>query len=409
VSRRVDALRTSVRNGAEYRRARSLGGSRIVVSASGFDYTATQTDPVGLVDSVSTQLSRTAATDAVGLSDSKALALGHVTTDAVGLVDTASRVSANVRSATDGLGITDTASQVVAATRASTEALGLTDIEFEQLNRPLAPSDLEVLSDQATAAASYVRSFTDALGVTDAPHVTRAFTVTDDIGLVDGFAAIQAGNVVFTEALGLRDAGPGVIYNDPGVIYDDPFVTYDGTRLLHRDLDKGALTNPAGLTDAMSAVRQLTGQQSDVLGLSDAMTAVFAGLTDIADDVGITDDISVTTTGTIAVEITDNVGLVDVAGALILVDEVGLEDSLSYELTSTFPFLEDDLGLTDSLELVAATVVQIDDEIRLRDDAKYPGRGGHDGVVSGHGSFYPAGNRRRVRVAHPSRGGRIIN
>lgn len=90
-------------------------------------------------------------------------------TDAEGLTDAVTVVSAAVRALTDALALTDAVARLVAADRAVTDAEGLTDEAATVLIGPI------------------LVAITDALGLTDTVTADKAqiLTVTDVLGLLD--------------------------------------------------------------------------------------------------------------------------------------------------------------------------------------------------------------------------------
>lgn len=96
----------------------------------------------------------------------------YVFTDAIGLLDSSTSVSAYTQSFTDALGLLDSMTSISDYARTYTDALGLLD--------------------STTQVAVFTQSFTDALGLLD--DITRvatfAQTITDNIGIAETIVAL---------------------------------------------------------------------------------------------------------------------------------------------------------------------------------------------------------------------------
>lgn len=168
------------------------------------DLTAVQaiTDAEGLADAA-TQVSATqrSQTDAEGLVDAmtqESFVLTEQTlTDAEGLTDAATRVAAHQRPQTDAEGLTDAMSSSAALARAPVSALGLSDALTSSVQTFRVQTDAEGLADALTFTVGTVRSLAELVGLTDAASTQLGAVrlVLDQQGLADSLNAV---NVSYT-------------------------------------------------------------------------------------------------------------------------------------------------------------------------------------------------------------------
>ncbi len=275
--------------------------------ASAPPITATQTDPVGITDAVSTELT-----------------LGVILTDVVGLVDSGSSYLGQP----EPVGLTDSVSVEKSQERIITDLVGITDAVVVLLVFNLTLTDLVGLSDSATAVQTAARGPPDEpLGITDslASTVSLFLTVGDPLGLTDSISASVSQNVVLTDPIGLLDAASRVSASDR------------------------TQTDVVGILDSASPVTTLVRTQTDGVGLVDSIAATRTIDVTVTDSVGAAD--SVTRVATLERSQTDNIGLLDTVADADVADR---------------PFLEL-LGITDSVAVVVSLNLTLTDLAGLLD------------------------------------------
>jgi hypothetical protein len=243
------------------------------------------TDAEGLTDAPSAQLSSANARqidDPESLTDTAALTQSNVLSDAEGLADTASPASVFSATITDAEGLTDSASGSLSSglTRQVDDPEGLTDVvalvDTEGLTDP------EGLTDTATQSGTFVRTITDAEGLSDSPSLVALGRFgTEPIGLSDNAVPnLTSPNFVrtVTDSLALTD-----LDNLQQIDYVE------------------TLTESLGLADTATQTGTFVRTQTDAEGLSDTATPVLNGgavnfTRTQTDNLGLTDSTSVYTT-----------------------------------------------------------------------------------------------------------------
>jgi hypothetical protein len=237
----------------------------ILPAAGGTDYTVTQTDNTGLIDTAAVAIGQT-QTDSTGLTDTSTVQVVKdiIQTDNTGLTDAAEKTISQAQ--TDSAGLTDTTT--AALTKTQTDSAGLTDTAAVELSKLLTQTDDTGLTD--TAIRIIGQTVTDTTGLTDTTALTRSATPTDSAGLTDTTAMVSAKSVDQTDSTGLTDtqamARLTVLTDDAGLTdsatsvlgspYIPAYVSVDaGTSGTNLDTQAhsgavDAATVPSGMVDA---------------------------------------------------------------------------------------------------------------------------------------------------------------
>lgn len=274
----------------------------------------TGTSPTGRVDHI--QIT-------VHYTESGGTAHSQTITDALGGLDSVSRVADSARALTEPIGGADAASRVVGFERSATETLGLTDAVSYFLGGLIERSITDALglrdqpggipiertitdtlgaTDATIQVQDYQRPATEALGLTDSISriETSVRSVTDALGLTDPLSQLEASVRSLTDALGLTDSQSYTLFS-----------------LITR-----TITDNLGSVDAVTRVAAVERALTESLGITDAVARVQAVLRAIANGLGLTDQATATLIG-------------EVSPFLVhwfADDEAGLEDSVVHEL-----------------------------------------------------------------------------
>lgn len=207
------------------------------------DYAVSQDDALAITDTIDVSVGRfvaeddtlgvtdalifdrgLAVADPLGVADLAALSPGLVRDDALGITDSVQAVKIIPVDIADLLGVTDSQATLATLERTVADTLGLTDSQaFDRgpgISDPLAVADALAqghgrqladpvgLTDQATVGEGYVRSVTNALGITDLANAQILLLVqlADPLAVGD-VAAVTVDYVrLFDEPLALIDS-----------------------------------------------------------------------------------------------------------------------------------------------------------------------------------------------------------
>ena len=206
-------------------------------------------------------------------------------------------------------------------------------------------SIIELASYVAAGGETYIRTFDDGLGVSDAAGRTQVQVriMSEAVGITDAITRTQVLARTIADNIG----------------YDDglaKLITYART-----------IADSLGITDAMSRVVGYPRTIDDGLGITDSVTATAAYARIVADAMGVVDDIARTQLQlrTIA----DSLGLTDVMAPgqqVIFADGVGTTDAM-IRMQIQVRDLADSLGITDDLTRVANYIFTQSDDIGIAD------------------------------------------
>lgn len=277
----------------------------------------TPVEPLGLADGATpSKVVSRATTDTLGLTDAAATsrALGRTQADALGLADGVAFALVLRRAQVDGLGLTDLASGTRAVSRDHTDALAL--------------------ADTATSARPMARSVADVLGLADPvlSSLARSASVADALGLLDGAATVQLYSRAVPDSLGLSDTH---VANLSGA-------------------NVRVVTDGLGISDTAATAQSHVRVQTDALGLSDSASASRQLARTLVDGVGLTDTANAAILGALLSRaVTDALGLTDVATPRL----------------SVVRLASDVLGFTDSPQVAQAVRREIADALTITDPA----------------------------------------
>jgi hypothetical protein len=330
-------------------------------------YAETSTDLVGLADSVTSSLAGAGTrtiTDDAGLTDPRSIARAVTITDDTGLSD-AGIAQGRTAAGTDPAGLTDSVSANLSTTFASrtvTDDAGISDMGAPQaLDVAETSTDSTGLTDNVgvLAGGAAIRTVDDSTGLTDARTFAQTATLTDPVGLTDPRALAQTATLSdgagITDSTSVSTAGAGtatvndlavtsdsLAFAQTGTVPDSAGLTDSTSAALER-----TLTDGAGLTDAR--VLDLASALTDGTGLSDGLA--FERTVTATDGTGLTDNTSVQTAGAGTRQIDDPAGLADslaLAGTATVADGAGLADQVV--AAGTFPRTQtDSAGITDAV------------------------------------------------------------
>lgn len=275
----------------------SYVGIEILASAGGATtHTKSLTDPAGLTDSLGVVRSstRTAATEAVGLTDTLSVTVRTGRTDIVGLIDAVTATVRTTRAITEAIGLTDSVTAARTIKRTLTDALGLVDAS---VTRSVGGQSMDVvgLTDATVIVKTTHRAAADALGATDAVSAARTVrrTVTDALGATDAVAKSVIVRVQITDTLAASD--------HLSIASDNP-LTYTVT-----------LTDPVGLVDELELPEPVERTATDTLGAGDSLVTTRTIRRTITDALGATDShqLDIEEPVTYTVTLTDLIGIQD--------------------------------------------------------------------------------------------------
>jgi len=245
--------------------------------------------------------------------------------DGIGILDTMGRTQVQLRTIADGIGTLDDAGRTQVQLRAVADSLGIIDALWK----------------------GETRIFADVLEITDA--VTRsqvlARTITDDVGLVDGVDRLMTYARILAETLGLSDAlwkaDAKIVSDDIGIsdsvariqaqariIADAMGITDDVTRL---QVQLRTIADTLDLTDLMTPGQVIT--FAEAMGISDSITRTQVQIRTVADSLGITDDLT-----RIA------------AYVFTQTDDIGIADAM-IRVAVKLRTISDDIGMTDARDV----------------------------------------------------------
>lgn len=361
-----------------------------VLDSNGDPVVTDDNDPLGLLDSVTADLSLVTAasvTDGLGLLDSTAVVvqLEVSITDTLGLLDAVVDADVIERSFLELEGLLDSATTVLDAIRSTDEALGITDEAIPALDhvRLVGPFLLDENGDAVLDSNGdpVVTDDNDPIGVLDS--VTADLTsgdafVTDGLGLLDSTAVLSQTYRSADEVLGLLDTASSAVgvqaaHLDLLGLTDAVLIAIDVQVTITDELDlldtqvvaagsAAAVTDNLGLLDDAQAARDLVVTITDGVGALDAATVAVAA--EVLDGLGLTDSLSVVVVA--QRQIDDNLELIDAAnsggdGQLAFLEQLGILDQLS-QVQAIQRTLDDSLGLSEELlqEVVVSAVAEED-------------------------------------------------
>lgn len=294
----------------------------------GSNLTQTPTDAEGLTDTAAAAVGKVFA-DSEGLTDGAALGTGKVLLDAEGLTDSTSVGLGRQVSADDTEALTDSAVISLGRQVLPGDSEGLTDTAVVAVGRTQAPTDAEGLAD--SAALDVGHAVQDVAGLTDSAQVDLSvaggLSFTDVAGTTDSTSAAVGKNIA--DALGMTDAAQVSLSSAGNLTPADTENLTDSAALTAGK----SLTEALGLTDAVQVdlFRQLSVTAADSETLAD--TAVLAKM--------------------LALSFTDAEILSDVQAFSVGAsqsDSTGLTDGFQTELVAVRLYA-DALGLTDAVTL----------------------------------------------------------
>ncbi len=296
------------------------------------------TDPVGIADSISTQLTITAEpTEAVGISDAttRVVDAAREATEAAGLADSTTRALIAARAVTEAVGASDETLAAKTITVVVTDPVGVADSTVDDLTAGATDYTEEEdeavgVTDDTAAAKAAARIVDEPAGVADSTTrvVDAARIVDEPAGVTDGIAAAKAITVTVNEPAGIADDTAtkltiAEIVDEPAGVADSTSRVVDAAR---------AVTDPAGVADTVGRVHDAKRTPTEAAGVTDDVARVVDAARATTDPVGITDAIA--TKLTIAAEPTDPVGVADdttpvKAAAQELDEPVGIADGVA--------------------------------------------------------------------------------
>lgn len=232
---------------------------------------------------------------------------------------------------TDELGLVDSRTVVATYLRSFTEALGMTDSMVVEKTGDIAAQidDTEGLTDSLTTVAAYLR------------------TLSDNLGLTDSLSAVQSHVRTITDALGLEDSGDWYgVGGDQLNLTDSLTATQSHIR---------AITDALGLSDTRIVVQSHVRALSDVLGLSDTLAQAYNAARTFTDPIGLTDSLTYDHSS---------------AGEVVRTDPLNLTDSIT-TASSTLRSFTDPASLLDLLTSVTTSLRTLTDPLNLTDSLSY--------------------------------------
>jgi hypothetical protein len=273
--------------------------------------------------------------------------------ESVGLADAVSRVASYGRSYSEALGSTDAINGARATyARAYSEAMGLSDALAKTLLKSL--GETVGTTDAVVRQATFTRSLSEALGLTDT--VTRqanfARPQASTVGMSDAVAFLRAIQVVFSEAMGMSDA----VTRQATLVRTQAETVGLADALLRIAAYDRTTLETAGITDAFAVLKALVVNLSETVGTHDALTQASAIKRALSDGVNLAD--AVTRQANFARAFVDTMGLADqwAAGFVFLrqlSETVGTHDLV----TKVGNFMRqqgDVVGATDSVTRLAS-------------------------------------------------------
>lgn len=305
------------------------------------DYTSLATDLVGVTDSVTVQQNwvRT-QTDLVGITDTEAEGIGRSVTDPVGITDNISIVVG--RTSVDSVSVTD--SVTLQQLRIQTDSVGLVDDVTATAKGQEYPASPLRIPNRNVGPMALRNRFRQPVILNNQLGFTSDFT--DPVGIADSVSVQQNWVRTQTDAVGVTDSTVEIVGRtkiEPVGITDSISITLSRTKI---DL--------VGITDSAAIQQNWVRTTTDPVAITDSATAQQNWVRTQTDPVGITDSVAITVgrTKTDLVGITDST--VKIAGR-INVDPVGITDTVTVQQnwvrTQTDP-----VGLVD--DVTATTKVQ---------------------------------------------------
>lgn len=331
----------------------------------GVDHAASQTDNLGVLDSLTTVLEHP-QTDALGLTDSVTQESVYTLTqtDTLGLTDSVTYELGTVFEQTDALGLVDSVTSEAALSREQSDVVGLEDFRLVAGQQPFNVRGGTYLRGadqlrQDSLPEPLIRSQTDLVGLTDVVAADLARELGDALGLTDSVSEVEDLALSVTETPGITDSVSIDLARD----LSDALGATDSVSWASEH--QVALTYTEGLTDSVDAITEagLDRTFSESLGIGDPTDQAADHVTLITDVVGATDS----TEQTLEHLVSDALGVVD--SVVVAVDHVrdatDTEGSLDSQVVDTggdvSETITDGASIEDSLSgvLTGASAVVI--------------------------------------------------
>lgn len=143
----------------------------------------------------------------VEVRESDGVQESHNASDPLGLTDSVTTELDAVRNLSEDLGLTDDAQTVLDAQRDFSESIGLTDEVATALDFSRSYDESLALTDEVTVSLGYVRDFSEDMSLTDASEfeIGLIVNVSDSIGLTDDTATVHDAVRDFSEDVALTE------------------------------------------------------------------------------------------------------------------------------------------------------------------------------------------------------------
>lgn len=337
-------------------------------------------DDVGVGDSVS-WVSNAARTviDTVGVIDgvSRSIGVGRENSEPIGVEDSVVAVKAIQISIDESVGVIDSVSRVAPAIRSTSETVGISDAVSENENNRDTISEPINITDFTSRIHAAARSVVDNAGIADSVSYSLTSglqeSAVEDVGVSDGVTTAKSIPRLTTEPIAISDLNTHIL-DAKRTLFDNATITDSTTTATNKSR---ATTDDIGVTDSVSAARQIRVTISEPVGVEDSTSRIHTVSRSITDPANISDTTSSLGSGQIADTNTDSINVSDTTTIIRTserssVEIVGVTDSVSYSLTTANTETStEDAQITDSISIVCEIARPNTDDVGVVDSVTY--------------------------------------